>query len=54
MVRVRAQPCSTSFPVNFSKATVLRLVLADLWFPHIIMADRLYFMVSSYIGDRWY
>ena len=54
MFRGRAHPCSTSFPVYFSKSAALRLVLADLWFPCSIIADRLDFLVASFIGDRWY
>ena len=54
MVRGRAQPCSTSFPISFSKAATLRFFLADLWFLCSIIVDRPYFLVASSIGDRWY
>ena len=54
MVRVRSQPCSTSFPVYFSKAVVLMFALAGFWFQCRIIAVRSEFLVASYIGDRWY
>ena len=54
MVRGKAQTCSTSFPIYFYKAAVLRFILDDLWFPRSIITDRSDLLVASYIGDSWY
>ena len=54
MVRGTDQLCFTSFPIAFSKAVASRLVLADLWFPRKVIADRSDLLVSSFIGEMWY
>ena len=54
MLRIRAELFYTSFPIDFPEAAALSFDLADLWFPHNIIADKSDFLVVSSIGDRWY
>ena len=54
MVRDTPQPCSTYFPIAFSKAAALKFDLDSLWFTLKIIASKSYLLIVSYIGNRGY
>ena len=51
---ISAQPCCTSFSIDFSIVSVLSVYLAYLLLPWRSMASKSDFLVPSSIGNIWY